>query len=85
MQRVFSSFKEKLHSLCVNFTDAVDAPSGGGFSTMTNEELARGAMFKREQLLLHTTDDIELSVRSFFSFFSHDSVLPFLIFFTYAD
>ena len=41
MQRVFSSFKEKLHSLCVNFTDAVDAPSGGGFSTMTGEELAQ--------------------------------------------
>ena len=41
MQRVFSSFKEKLHSLCVNFTDAVDALSGGGFSTMTGEELAQ--------------------------------------------
>merc|ERR1719316_1557888 len=53
MHRVTSSFRETLHSFCVNFTDAVDAPSGGEFSTMTNDELVRGAMFQCEQLLLH--------------------------------
>ena len=67
MHRVSSCFREALHSFCVNFADAVDAPSGGGFSTMTNDELVRGAMFQREQVLLHPTDGIELSARSFFS------------------